>query len=406
MDVLNETSPSNATVFSFSTAPFTDVFNGTSPPDTTVFTFSTALFTEAFTEQVTNGTVPNGTTVPLLFKDYPRVVLNTGFAFLVMFSIFGVFANAISMLALGRSSKLTNATTALLMNLCFSDILFSGTSTPFAVTVFWYGDWVYPHHICVVYGITRFFNVGASIFTVMAISINRLVIISYPTRYKQIFSVGNNLLFVTATWLLTLALLILPTGSIWGRFAWDAAIGTCSVVPYRGRSSKAFLFMFAYFVPTVVFVVCYSRIYYVVRRTRQNLKRYDSGRRKPTEFVADLTRRIGELNKQEAEKQRKRSDEKDMRLLRMVLVIFVTFTMCYLPLLVLKAFRLLDDYPGVQVFAYLTFYFSGCVNPIIYICMSREYRKSYFDLFRRVQGATLSDTTGSRETPLTRTTEL
>ncbi|XP_064472720.1 G-protein coupled receptor moody-like [Ornithodoros turicata] len=377
-----------------------DAFNETSPSDATIFSFSTAPFREAFTEQVTNGTVPN-TTIPLIaFKNYPRVVLTTGFVFLVIFSVFGVFANAISMLALVRSSKLRNATTALLVNLCFCDLLFSGVSTPFAVTVFWYGDWIYPHHICVIYGITRGFNVGASIFTAMAISINRLVIISYPTRCKQIFTIGNNLLFVTGTWLLALALLILPTGGIWGRFAWDAAIGSCTVVPYRGRSSKAFLFMSACVVPTVVFVACYSRIYYVVRRARQRLKQYSSGRRKPTEFVADLTRRIRELNSLQAEKQAKRTGEKDMRLLRMVLVIFVTFTLCYLPLFVLKAFRLLDDYPGVQVFAYLTFYFSGCVHPIIYICMSREYRKSYFDLFRRAQGTTLAETTGCRETPL------
>lgn len=382
--------------------------NGTSGPDTTVTDDTatvdvvwtlTTLLSEISNEQVINGTSSNSSG-SLLFKDYPRDVLNTGLVFLIIFAIFGVFANAISMLALARSSKLSNATTALLVNLCFTDVLFSGTSTPFAVTVFWYGDWVYPHHICVAYGVTRFFNAGASIFTVTAIAVNRLVIISYPTRYKQIFSPGNNLLFVTGTWILTLSLLILPTGSIWGRFAWDPEIGTCSVVPYKGRSSKAFLFMFAYIVPTVMFVACYSRIYYVVRRTRRNLNRYDNDRRKqPGELIL---KRIGQLNEQ-VEKQTAKSDQ-DMRLLRMVLVIFVTFTMCYFPLLFLKAFRLLDNYPGVQVSAYLTFYFSGCVNPIIYICMSQEYRKSYYQLFKASCKTASSDTTGSRETPQTAST--
>lgn len=361
------------------------------------------VFTTAFSETFANSTVfegpPQNRSSVLLFKDYPAAALRTGFVFLIIFAVFGVFANAISMLALTRSSKLQNATTALLVNLCFSDLLFSGTNTPFAVTVFWYGDWVYPHHICVAYGVSRFFNVGASVFTVIAIAINRLVIITKPTGYKQIFTPGNNLLVITSTWMITFILLIWPTAAVWGRFAWDAEIGTCSVVPYKGRSSKAFLFMVAYFLPTVFFIICYSRIYWVVRKAHRNLRQYSGGKRTSAAFIANLKRRIGEpdLSDQHVQKQTRRT-EKEMRLLRMILVIFVTFTTCYLPLLVLKAFRLLDNYPGVQVVAYLTFYLSGCVNPVIYICMSKEYRKAYWELLSRKQGSQLSDSGGSRET--------
>ncbi|EEC11613.1 G protein-coupled receptor, putative [Ixodes scapularis] len=152
----------------------------------------------------------------LRFKDYPHDALITGFVFLVLMVVFGVLANTVSILALVKSSKLNNATTALIVNLCFTDLMFSATSTPFAVTVFWNAGWAYSHGLCVAYGVSRFFNVGASIFTVIAITINRYVIIVKPMLYKRVFTPGNNLLVVTGTWLITVALMLATTAGLWG----------------------------------------------------------------------------------------------------------------------------------------------------------------------------------------------
>lgn len=369
-------------------------------------TFTTEAETTAITTVGTElGTVSaNDTLAVLRFEDYPRPVLTGGFVALVIMAFFGVVSNAVSIAALLRSSKLLkNATTALVINLCFTDLLFSALSTPLAATVFWNAGWVYSDGLCVAYGVSRFFNTGASIFTVMAISINRYVAIVKPRLYPRAFTEGNNLLVVTGTWLLTLSLLFWPTAGVWGEFGWDGDIGTCSVVPKNGRSSKAFLFMVAYFVPATSFVICYSRIYWIVRKTQRNLRQYSTNH-KSAAFVARLFAKrqggAGGVVSEEKVQRQQRRIAKDWRLLKTVFVIFAVFTLCYLPLLVLKAFRLLDDYPGVQVFAYLTFYFSGCVNPVIYICMSREYRQAYKELWPCAKSAALSESTGSQETPV------
>ncbi|KAL3211589.1 hypothetical protein MRX96_036315 [Rhipicephalus microplus] len=154
--------------------------------------------------------------------------------------------------------------------------------------------------------------------------------------------------------------------------------------------------MVAYFVPATSFVICYSRIYWIVRQTQRNLRQYSTNH-KSAAFVARLfaMRHAGEPISEEKVQRQQRRIAKDWRLLKTVFAIFTAFTLCYLPLLVLKAFRLLDNYPGIQVFAYLTFYFSGCVNPIIYICMSREYRQAYKQLWPCAKSAALSESTGS-----------
>ncbi|XP_064485819.1 protein trapped in endoderm-1-like [Ornithodoros turicata] len=309
----------------------------------------------------------------LRFEDYPQAVLMTGFVALIVFAIFGSVANFVSMLALTRSSKPSNTTNLLLVSLCFCDLIFCSTSTPFAATIFWYGKWVYSELGCVAYGVSRYFNVGASMFTIVAVAINRLIVIAYPRRHKLIFTPGNNLLFVVSTWVVAFLLIIPPTGKLWGEFKWDPAIGSCSVVPYNGRTSRPFLFMFVSIAPNITFVYCYSRIYFIVRRTRRSLRSHS--RRTSKSNTVSLP------NVQLSEKEKKNG-----RLLWMILVIFVTFTFSYLPLLVVQAFGIFRDSPWVRVLCCITFSFSGCINPIIYVCMSREYRKSYFELFRGSNG--------------------
>ncbi|XP_077551177.1 G-protein coupled receptor moody-like [Haemaphysalis longicornis] len=348
------------------------------------------------------GSANDNTSAVLCFEDYPCPVLTGGFMALVIMAFFGVISNAVSIVALLRSSKLLkNATTALVINLCFTDLLFSALSTPLAATVFWNAGWVYSDGLCVAYGVIRFFSTEASIFTVMAISINRYVAIVNPGLYARAFTEGNNLLVVTGTWLLTLSLLFWPTAGVWGQFGWDDDIGTCSVVPKNGRSSKAFLFMVAYFVPTTSIVICYSRICWIVRMTQRNLRQYRTNH-KSAAFVARFfaQRQDGGADSAVKVQRQQRCIAKDFRLLKTVFVTFAVFTICYLPTTVVQMFRLMDDYPLVHVLAYLTYYLSGCVNPLIYIYMSREYRQAFKELWLCARCAVLSESTGSQETPV------
>ncbi|XP_064486180.1 G-protein coupled receptor moody-like [Ornithodoros turicata] len=313
----------------------------------------------------------------LKFEDYPQAVLMTGFVTLIVFAIFGSVANFVSVLALTRSSKLSNATNLLLVSLCFCDLIFCSMNTPFAATIFWYGKWVYSELGCVASGVSRYFNVGASMFTIVAVAINRLIVIAYPRSQKLIFTPGNNLVFVASTWVLACLVIILPTGKFWGHFKWDPELGSCSVVPYNGRSCRHFLLTLMCVVPNITFVYCYSRIYFIVRRARRRLRSHSR--------LTSKSNTVSLSNVQLSEKEKMKT-EKNGRLLRMILAVFFAFTFSYLPVNVVHVFGIFRDSSWVRVTCWITFFFSGCVNPIIYVCMSREYRKSYFELFRGSSG--------------------
>jgi len=72
-----------------------------------------------------------------------------------------------------------------------------------------------------------------------------------------------------------------------------------------------------------------------------------------------------------------RMSAKDRRLLQMILVIFVSFLVCYLPITITKLLQDAIDWRGLNIAGYILIYLTTCINPIIYVVMSSEYRNAY-----------------------------
>lgn len=67
----------------------------------------------------------------------------------------------------------------------------------------------------------------------------------------------------------------------------------------------------------------------------------------------------------------------EWRITKMVLAIFLSFVMCYLPITVAKIADKNVLYPSLHIIGYLLLYMSSCVNPIIYVIMNKQYRQAY-----------------------------
>lgn len=73
---------------------------------------------------------------------------------------------------------------------------------------------------------------------------------------------------VTVTWVGGFGALVPTWLGKWGQFGLDVTVGSCSILPDSvGRSPKEILFMGAFVVPCLSIVVCYARIFYIVRKT-------------------------------------------------------------------------------------------------------------------------------------------
>lgn len=75
-----------------------------------------------------------------------------------------------------------------------------------------------------------------------------------------------------------------------------------------------------------------------------------------------------------------RMSSKDRRLLKMILVIFISFMACYLPITLSKVLQSISGINFFFIISYVLVYCTTCMNPIIYVVMSSEYRQAYKDL--------------------------
>ena len=75
-----------------------------------------------------------------------------------------------------------------------------------------------------------------------------------------------------------------------------------------------------------------------------------------------------------------RMSNKDKKLLKMILVIFSSFLVCYLPITVTKTFKDAIDWRGLNIASYILIYLTTCINPVVYVVMSSEYRSAYKNL--------------------------
>ncbi|XP_012256351.2 G-protein coupled receptor moody isoform X3 [Athalia rosae] len=209
-----------------------------------------------------------------LFNGYPPSLLYFAAGCCVLFMLIGIPGNLITVAALFRTKKLRNATAVFIMNLSVSDLMFCCFNLPLATSTFWHSSWLHGKLLCRLFPLLRYSLVAVSIFTVLAITINRYVMIGHPRLYPKIYTPKYLALMVVAIWTFGFGALVATWFGVWGRFGLDPVIGSCSILPdVHGRSPKEFLFIIAFLTPCIAIIVCYARIFYIVRKTALRSRR-------------------------------------------------------------------------------------------------------------------------------------
>ncbi|XP_071056214.1 G-protein coupled receptor moody-like isoform X2 [Onthophagus taurus] len=265
--------------------------------------------------------------------------------------VVGVCGNILTVGALVKHSKIRTVAAAFIGSLCISDLLFCFLVLPFSASQFFNGDWIHGDVLCAIIPLLRYSSVGVSLLSIAIISINRYILIAWPSLYTTIFNKQKVIGYIAFIWCFSYGIMIPTLAGKWGKFALDENLGTCSiVVDNNGNSPKTALFVVAFIIPCIIILVSYGRIYWVVRKSSKRVQQHTSGT--------------------------KRSE---MNITKMVLAIFFCFVVCYLPLTLVKVFDKTVSNPPFHVVAYLLLYLSACINPVIYVTMNKQYRRAYFN---------------------------
>lgn len=72
-----------------------------------------------------------------------------------------------------------------IINLSVSDLMFCCFNLPLATSLFYHRAWVHGEALCTLFPLMRYGLLAVSIFTVLAITLNRYIMIGHPRLYPK-----------------------------------------------------------------------------------------------------------------------------------------------------------------------------------------------------------------------------
>ncbi|XP_012542853.1 protein trapped in endoderm-1 [Monomorium pharaonis] len=291
-------------------------------------------------------------------KPFPRLVTIGAAGFAIIFSIIGILGNLVTVIALLKYTRLRrHATTAFVISLSVSDLIFSAVNLPLTASRYFHEAWVLGETLCTIFPLFFYGNVAVSLLSMVAITINRYILISRSDIYNQLYTSCGIILMLIVIWTLSFLMLLPPLLGIWGTLGLDSATFSCTILKKNGSSPKKFLFVLGFIVPCVVISVSYLCIYWRVRRSRKNLEAHATERGRGS---------VGGFQRRE-----------DSRVTKLMLTIFLCFLTCFMPLMLMNV---IDDkmrIPILHIVASILAWASAVINPFIYAGTNKLYREAY-----------------------------
>ncbi|XP_050442725.1 G-protein coupled receptor moody-like isoform X2 [Adelges cooleyi] len=275
----------------------------------------------------------------------------------------GIIGNSLTILALLRNQRIRNVASTFIICLGAADLLFCIAVLPFSASRFLNFNWTQYHTLCLMVPFFQYGNVGVSLLFISMITINRYIMIVHTSLYSRIYRPIWIAFMITFCLVLAFGMQVPTLLGVWGEFKHDPKLGTCSITTDKwGRSSKTALFITGFVIPCIIIVCCYTGIFWVIHKSENRMQKHQMSTRSDTTVK----------NRQAMKKKRN-----EWRITKMVLAIFLSFVISYLPITMIKITDPHVYYPGLHLVAYITLYSSACLNPIIYVIMNKQYRKAY-----------------------------
>ena len=273
----------------------------------------------------------------------------------------GAFGNVLVMLAVVVSKTLYKSSNLFVVSLAVCDLFQTVMIKPLYVhTYIAGGKWQFGPHVCMYALYASNLAILESILHVSAIAFHRYIVIVHPRaarRFQGARAIGVALVLLYA---LPLLIVLAPSASRLGAqltmdidVTFNKRIMFCSFSRHSEFSLAGVVKKVAFLVIAAVFLFyCYTRIYLVVR---------DSGKMVAGRGAFSPSRL-----------------QREMTLLKTVVVIFFTFVVTYLPISVLYGVDTGRNFAFILYFlCVVLLWMSSSVNWMIYGLMNKQYLEAY-----------------------------
>lgn len=301
----------------------------------------------------------------------------------ILYSLVALQVTAIVLAGLGNALLLyvfttqwkkarRNVTVYFIINLAICDFLKATIHQPLRLLDITLSDQIVHHSkaYCQITGYFSAFIQGVSFHSILAISIDRYLLICHPFRAKSVLTVGRARKLLLVIWIFTLLMMVpLPTLftfvitlEITGSEDMNTTFCLIDIVSEKmaGKVYFGFLFCFYYFIPLLVLSFVYTRVFYVLNKGLGFQRSLDGN-----------------------SKRMLRSRKSLAKLMLFIAVIFVMFespyfiTFFYLSL----GFKIAKNQVTILLIIELLPLICSVLNPVIYsshsLCNRRKFMSSF-----------------------------
>uniref|UniRef100_A0A3B4GK61 Galanin receptor type 1-like n=1 Tax=Pundamilia nyererei TaxID=303518 RepID=A0A3B4GK61_9CICH len=290
-----------------------------------------------FNRSVDDGHTPESVIVPVVF----------GIIF-----VLGVVGNILVLVVIGKVGRSLSPTNIFILNLSVADLGFLLFCVPFQATIYTLPEWVFGAFLCTFVHYIFTVNMLVSIFTLVAMSVDRYIAVVRSNQSLSVRSPRNALAGLCVIWTMSLVCSV-PVAKHQGLISYHN--GTFCWEDWAGASKNAYkvtLLVLGYLLPLLLISCCYTKDTYKTCRDTDSHTCYLS-----------------------------------LQTAQTVLLVVTVFTICWMPHHIIVMWAEFGTFPLTQatyvfrLVSHCLSYGNSCVNPILYAFLSENFRKACRKVF-------------------------
>ncbi|XP_059368137.1 galanin receptor type 1-like [Carassius carassius] len=273
----------------------------------------------------------------------------------------GIIGNTLVMIVIGKikSRRSRSTTNIFILNLSIADLSFLLFCVPFHATIYSLPEWIFGAFLCKSVHYFHMVSMLVSIFTLVAMSVDRYIAVVLSKKSPSIRNRRNALIAVGVIWMLSFIFAVpvaqhqiltdhpnAPNST----FCWE--IWTERVAKH---TYKVTILVIGYLLPLVLITCCYAKVLYHLHKKMKIMS--------------------------------KKSERSKRKTAQTVLLVVTVFLICWMPHHIIAMWVEFGHFPlnhatfAFRIISHCLTYGNSCVNPILYAFLSENFRKACKQVF-------------------------
>ncbi|KAM9666626.1 LOW QUALITY PROTEIN: trace amine-associated receptor 7a-like [Trichechus inunguis] len=303
----------------------------------------------------------NGSCVKTAYSPGPRVILYLVFG---SGAVLAVFGNLLVMISILHFKQLHSPANFLIASLACADFSVGVTVMPFSTVRSVESCWYFGEIYCTFHSCFDGSFCYASIFHLCFISVDRYVAVTDPLIYPARFTASVSGMCIAFSWLLSIiySFSLLCSGAnetgLEAQVSALPCVGGCQVAV---NSNWMFVNFVLFFIPTLVMVIVYSKIFLIAKQQARKIERLSNKTEKSSDSYKDRV---------------SKRERKAAKTLGIAVIVFLISWLPYFIDTVIDAF--LDFITPTYIYEIIVWfaYYNSAMNPLIYAFFYPWFRKA------------------------------